>query len=73
MKALFWIGIVIVVLGLASFVVPLPHQETSGFSAGGMSVGIQTQHSETVKPIVSCILVLVGAGILVAARSAAKA
>jgi len=66
MKPLSWIGIVLVVLGLLSFVVPLPHSEHEGFSAGGMSVGVDTHHSETVSPIIS--MILGGAGILIVSR-----
>ena len=72
MKPLFWIGLVIVVLGVLSFVVPIPHSEREGFSAGGVSVGIQTQHSERVSPIVSCVLLLAGAGMMIAGRTAVR-
>ena len=68
MKPLSWIGIVLVVLGLLSFVVPLPHSEHEGFSAGGMSVGVDTHHSETVSPIISAAMILGGAGILIVGR-----
>jgi hypothetical protein len=68
MKPLSWIGIVLVVLGLLSFVVPLPHSEHEGFSAGGMNVGVDTHHSETVSPIISAALILGGAGILIVSR-----
>ena len=69
MKPLSWIGIVLVVLGLLSFVVPLPHSEHEGFSAGGMSVGVDSHHSETVSPIISAAMILGGAGILIVGRS----
>jgi hypothetical protein len=68
MKPLSWVGIVLVVLGLLSFVVPLPHNEHEGFSAGGMSVGVDTHHSETVSPIISAAMILGGAGILIVSR-----
>jgi hypothetical protein len=68
-KILFWVGLVLVVLGLLSLVVPIPHNEREGFSAGGMSVGIQTQHSERVSPIISALLILAGAGMMVAGKS----
>jgi hypothetical protein len=72
MKILFWMGIVVGILGLASLVVPLPHTEREGVSAGGVSIGVQTQHSERVSPIVSCALILAGAGMIVAGRSAVR-
>jgi hypothetical protein len=73
MKQLFWIGIVIIGLGIVSLFVPIPHTERSGFSAGGMSVGIKTQHDEKVSPIVSGALLLAGAGMMVAGRSVQRA
>jgi hypothetical protein len=69
MKQLFWIGLVLIVLGLASLVIPVPHSEREGISAGGVSVGIQTQHSETVSPIVSAVLILGGAGLMIVAKN----
>ena len=69
MKQLFWIGLVLIVLGLASLVVPVPHNEREGFSAGGVSVGIQTQHSETVSPIISAVLILGGASLMFVAKN----
>jgi len=69
MKILLWVGLGVIVLGLLSLVVPIPHSEREGFSAGGVSVGIQTQHSETVSPIISAVLILGGAGMMIAAKA----
>lgn len=68
MKALFWIGTVLLVLGIASFFVPIPHSEREGFKAGGVSIGVETQHQETVSPIVSGAMILAGAGLMIAAK-----
>ncbi|PYT29250.1 MAG: hypothetical protein DMG58_16685 [Acidobacteria bacterium] len=68
MKALFWIGIVVLILGIASLVVPIPRNEREGFKAGGLSVGIETQHQEKVSPIVSAAMILCGAGLLIAGK-----
>jgi hypothetical protein len=73
MKNLFWVGLVVIVLGALSLFIAIPHTERDGISAGGMSVGIQTQHSERVSPIVSGALLLAGAGMLIAGRSAVRA
>jgi hypothetical protein len=73
MKNLFWIGLVVIVLGALSLFIAIPHTEREGISAGGMSVGIQSQHSERVSPIVSGALLLAGAGLIIAGRSAARA
>ncbi len=66
MKALFWIGTVLLVLGIASLFVPIPHTDREGFKAGGLSVGVETQHRETVSPIVSGAMILAGAGMMIA-------
>lgn len=65
MKVLFWIGIAVLVLGIASFVVPIPHSEREGFKAGGVSVGIETRHEEKVPPYVSAVVILCGVGMIV--------
>ncbi len=68
MKALFWIGMAVLILGIASLVVPIPRNEREGFKAGGMSVGIETRHEEKVSPIVSATMILGGAGLLIAGK-----
>jgi hypothetical protein len=73
MKLMFAIGIALIVLGILSFVVPIPHTEREGISAGGVSIGIQTRHSERVSPIISGTLLLAGAGMMIAGRSAVRA
>ena len=72
MKLLFWFGAVVVLLGLLSLVVPIPHNEREGFSAGNMSVSMNMQYSERVAPLVSCVLILGGAGMMIAGRSAVR-
>ncbi|MGH9520894.1 MAG: hypothetical protein ACRD3E_00015 [Terriglobales bacterium] len=73
MKILFWIGLAVLVLGVISLLVAVPHTEHEGVSAGGMSIRIQTQHSERVSPFVSCALLLGGVGMVIAGRSALRA
>jgi len=67
-KALFWIGMVILILGIVSLVVPIPRNEREGFKVGGVSVGVETQHSERVSPFVSAVMILGGVGAMVAGR-----
>lgn len=66
MKVLFGIGLVILILGVASFFVPIPHTENHGVKVGDASIGIQTHDSERVSPAVSGTLVAVGAVLLIA-------
>ena len=35
MKMLFWIGLVVAILGIVSFLVPIPRNERQGIEAGG--------------------------------------
>ena len=69
MKILFLFGLALIVLGLLSLVIPIPHNERQGISAGGVSVGVQTQHSEKFSPIISAVMILAGAGMMVAGKT----
>lgn len=68
MKALFWIGMMALVLGVVSLFVPIPHREREGFKAGGLSVGVETRHEEKVSPFVSAVIILGGAGMIFAGK-----
>jgi hypothetical protein len=66
MKIMLLAGLVLVVLGVASLVVPVPHTETHGIKAGGMNIGVQTSDSERVSPIVSAVLIAGGIALAIA-------
>jgi hypothetical protein len=68
MKMLFWLGLVVLILGGLSFFVPIPRSERGGFSAGGIAIGVETRHSETVSPFVSGLITLAGAGMMIAGK-----
>jgi hypothetical protein len=68
MKALFGIGLVVLVLGILSFFVPVPHHEDHSLKVGDAKIGVQTQHSEHVSPVISVVLVVAGAGMMVASQ-----
>jgi hypothetical protein len=68
MKALFAIGLVVLVLGILSFFVPFPHTENHGIKAGDISIGVQTHDSERVSPAISVVLLVIGAGMMIAGR-----
>ena len=68
MQALFWIGLVVLMLGIASLLVPIPRNEQGGLTVGAVSIGIETRHSEKVSPIVSVGMILGGAGLMIAAK-----
>ena len=66
MKALFAVGLVLVILGIASLFVPIPQKERHGVEIGEVSLGVETTSREKVSPIVSGVLVLAGAGMMIA-------
>jgi len=45
---------------LLSFVVPILHQEDHSMRIGDAKIGVQTNHSERVPPLLSGVLVLGG-------------
>ncbi len=71
MKLLLWIGVIVVVLGIASFFVPFPQREKQTLRAGGMSVGVETTHSQTL-PTAASLAMVVGGLIMVAAGGLRK-
>jgi len=62
-------GLVVLALGVGSLFVPIPQRETEGFKAGPLSVNVQTRHDEKVSPVVRAIMILAGAGMLIAGKS----
>jgi hypothetical protein len=65
MKALFVVGLIVLVLGILSFFVPVPHTEHHGLDAGEIHVGVNTRHDEMLPPYVGVILIVVGGGLMV--------
>jgi len=66
MKNMVVIGVVLLLLGLLSFVVPVPHSENHGVKIGDTKIGIQTQSSEKLPPAVGIVLLVGGVLTLVA-------
>lgn len=69
MKAIFWLGLTLAVLGLLSLVIPVPHSEQKGFTAGGISVGVETHHDEKVPPLISGAMILAGAAMMIVQKA----
>jgi len=65
MKALFVVGLIILVLGILSFFVPISHTEHHGMDAGDIHLGVNTHHSDLLPPYVGVILIVVGAGLMI--------
>jgi len=68
MRILFWIGLVVLILGFASLVIPIPHSEREGLTIGGVSVGVENRREEKVSPAVSAAMILGGLGAMVAGK-----
>jgi hypothetical protein len=66
MKILLFAGLLLVALGIASLVVPIPHTETEGIKIGDAKLGVQTSHSERVSPIISIVLIAGGIALSIA-------
>jgi uncharacterized membrane protein len=60
MKILSLAGVLLVVLGLLSFVVPVPQSETHGMKIGDAKLSVQTEHSEKLPPAVGIVLIVGG-------------
>ena len=60
MKMLQYAGLLLIVLGIASLIVPIPHTQTEGIKVGNTNLGVQMSHSERVSPIVSIVLIAGG-------------
>jgi hypothetical protein len=69
MSKLFWIGLAVLVLGLASLVVPIPRSERDTVRAAGMSMGVETRDQETVSPLVSGIMIVGGVSMMIAGKN----
>jgi uncharacterized membrane protein len=62
MRIVSLVGVILVLLGVLSFVVPVPHRDDHSIKIGDARFGVQTQHSEKLPTPAS--VTLIGAGIL---------
>lgn len=66
MRAVLWIGVVVLILGVASFFVTMPQKQREGIRIGDASVGIETTTSQKVPVYVSVILLVGGISMVLA-------
>jgi len=66
MRMLLIAGLLLIVLGIASLVVPIPRSETQGIKIGDANIGVQTTHSERVSPVISAVLIAGGIALTIA-------
>ncbi len=70
MKPLMMVGIVLIILGVLSLVIPIPQTHSEGVKIGDAHLGVQTTHDEKVAPIISVVLIAGGIALSIAgARS----
>jgi len=60
MKGLAIVGVLLVVLGLLSFLVPVPHREDHSLKIGDAKIGVQTETNQKLPPAVGIVLVAGG-------------
>ncbi len=73
MRAMTVLGIVVLLLGILSFVVPIPTSKTHELKAGDASIGVTTHHDEKLSPVVGGVLCAAGVVLLVAGSRKATA
>jgi hypothetical protein len=66
MKVMLFAGLTLLVLGIASLLVPIPHTEKHGIKAGDVNIGVETTQSVRVSPIISAALIAGGIALTVA-------
>jgi hypothetical protein len=62
MKALRMVGVLLLVLGFLSLIVPLPRREKHGIKIGDAKLSIQTESTEKLPSAVG--IVLIGGGVV---------
>jgi hypothetical protein len=60
MKPIALVGVLLLVLGMFSFVVPVPRKENHGVKMGDTRIGEQTENSEKLPPAVGAVLLAGG-------------
>lgn len=68
MRALFVLGVILILLGVVSLIVPIPVREKHGFNAGPVSVGVTTTENKKVDPIISGVLIVGGVVLALVSR-----
>ena len=68
MRVLLIIGLILVILGVASLFVPIPRKERHGIEAGPVSLGVETTTREKVHPGISAALIAGGVVLMVIGR-----
>ena len=65
MKALSLVGILLLILGVLSLVVSVPHRENHGVKIGDAKISVQTESSDKLPPAAGIVLLAGGVGALI--------
>ena len=60
MKALSLVGILLLILGVLSLVVPVPHRENHGVKIGDAKISVQTESDDKLPPAAGIVLLAGG-------------
>lgn len=72
MRAILWIGVVVLVLGIASFFIAMPEKHREGIKIGDASIGVETTTSNKI-PVYASVILVVGGISMVLAGSRSRA
>jgi len=64
MKNLTIVGVLLLVLGVLSFIIPIPQREEHSMKIGDAKIGVQTQSNQKLPPAVGVVLVVAGVAVL---------
>lgn len=64
MKGLTIVGVLLLILGVLSFIVPIPQREEHSMKIGDAKIGVQTENSQKLPPAVGVVLVVAGVAVL---------
>jgi hypothetical protein len=64
MKGLTIVGVLLLILGVLSFIVPVPQREEHSMKIGDAKIGIQTENKQKLPPAVGVVLVVAGVAVL---------
>lgn len=65
MKALALAGVLLLVLGVLSFIIPVPHREHHGVKFGDAKISVETESSDKLPPAAGIVLLAGGVVALV--------
>ena len=68
MKTLAVIGVVVLIIGVLSFVIPFPSYHHHGVKVGDSNIGVTTEHDEKLPPAAGIALIVVGGVMILAGR-----